>query len=67
MKTVVRTDADLYHCILFQIPVDMFIEGKLAEAGVLISDFTDTVIYLDGRFVFRNELLHIQAVGYLYA
>jgi|GEM_PF-3046712 len=48
------TDADLYHCLLFRTPVEVWLEGELEDAGALIEAYSDDVIKIGGVYYLRK-------------
>ncbi|MFD0694735.1 hypothetical protein ACFQZT_11580 [Paenibacillus sp. GCM10027628] len=51
------TDADLYHCMLFQTPVEVWFDGELEDTGVLIEAYSDEVIKVGGVYYLRKLCL----------
>jgi hypothetical protein len=54
---VCLTDADLYHCILFQTPVEVWFDGELEDTGTFIEAYSDDVIKVGGVYYLRKLCL----------
>lgn len=54
---VCLTDADMYHCMLFQTPVKVWFDGELEDAGSLIEAYSDDVIKVGGVYYLRKLCL----------
>ncbi len=51
---VCLTDADMYHCMLFQTPVEVWFDGELEDAGSLIEAYSDDVIKVAAFIICEN-------------
>lgn len=54
---VCLTDADMYHCMLFQTPVEVWFDDELEDAGSLIEAYSDDVIKVGGVYYLRKLCL----------
>jgi hypothetical protein len=48
------SDADLYQCMLFRTPVEVWLNGELEEAGAILEGYSDNVIKVGGAYYFRK-------------
>ncbi|NEW05986.1 hypothetical protein GK047_08190 [Paenibacillus sp. SYP-B3998] len=51
------TDVDLYHCMLFHTPVEVWFDGELEDSGALVEAYTDDVIKVGGVYYLRKLCL----------
>ncbi|UKS30514.1 hypothetical protein LOZ80_16835 [Paenibacillus sp. HWE-109] len=51
------TDADMYLCMLFQKPVEVWFDGELEDSGTYIEAYSDEVIKVGGVFYLRKLCL----------
>lgn len=54
---VCLTDADMYLCMLFQTPVEVWMDDELEDSGTCIEAYTDDVIKVGGVFYLRKLCL----------
>lgn len=56
LPSVLRTDADLYNAVLFQIPVTVYFLGVVHEPSKdgIIETFTDEHVVIHGEFYSRK-------------
>ncbi|SED08496.1 hypothetical protein [Paenibacillus sp. GP183] len=50
------SDADLFNCILFSTPVEIRMDGALETSTVVINDYNDEIIFVDGAYYFRFNI-----------
>jgi hypothetical protein len=50
------SDADLFNCILFSTPVEIRIDGALETSSVVINDYNEDIIFVDGAYYFRTNI-----------
>jgi hypothetical protein len=51
------TDADMYLCMLFQTPVEVWFDDELEDSGTLIEAYSDDVIKVGGVYYLRKLCL----------
>lgn len=53
-RTLCLTDVDLYNCILFHTPVEVWFDGELEDSGSFIEAYTDEIIKVGGVYYLRK-------------
>jgi hypothetical protein len=48
------SDADLYQCMLFLTPVEVWLDGELEETGAILEGYSDDVIKVGGVYYLRR-------------
>jgi hypothetical protein len=51
------TDADLYLCMLFMTPVEVWLDGELEDSGSMLEGYSDDVIKVGGVYYLRRLCL----------
>ncbi|MDD9267734.1 hypothetical protein ACFPES_11925 [Paenibacillus sp. GCM10023248] len=54
---VILTDADMYLCMLFQTPVEVWFDDEMEDAGTCIEAYSEDVIKVGGVYYLRKLCL----------
>jgi hypothetical protein len=54
---ICSTDADLFDCMLFHTPVEVWLDGELEDSGSMLEGYSDDVIKIGGVYYLRKLCL----------